>query len=206
MVERQTYHHKNLKNHLIEKGIEVVSVEGRGSFSLRKVAAACGVSHAAPYSHFQNKDDLLNAMHDYITDEFSKTLEDIITAHSDNPDILAYLGKAYVMFFIKNPYYFSFLYAQSNMQIDLSFNEAGRQKYAPFETFKGLALSLMDKTTYPKEKQKDAVIALWSFIHGIASLATMKNVRYDEDWGEKITDFMSVFNCPFLQGNQTDNK
>ena len=45
--------HKDLRNALIETGIQIVSTEGVNAFSLRKVAAACGVSHAAPYSHFQ---------------------------------------------------------------------------------------------------------------------------------------------------------
>ena len=60
--QRQTYHHKDLRNALIETGIQLVSTEGVNAFSLRKVAAACGVSHAAPYSHFQNKEleDYLN--------------------------------------------------------------------------------------------------------------------------------------------------
>ena len=206
MGERQTYHHKDLKNHLIKKGIELVSVDGLRLFSLRKVAAACGVSHAAPYSHFQNKDELLNAMQKHITDEFSKILEDTIIAYDDTPGILAYLGKAYVEFFIENPHYFSFLYTQSDMQIDLSFNTNSGQNYAPFETFKRLALTLMEKTAYPKGRQKDAVIALWAFIHGIAALATMRSIRYDESWEDKITDFISVFNCPFLQGNQDDKQ
>ena len=60
--KRQTYHHKDLRNALIEAGIQLVSTEGVNAFSLRKVAAACGVSHAAPYSHFQNKEELLEAM------------------------------------------------------------------------------------------------------------------------------------------------
>ena len=60
--QKQTYHHKDLRNALIEKGIEIVNIEGMQAFSLRKVATACGVSHAAPYSHFQNKEELLEAM------------------------------------------------------------------------------------------------------------------------------------------------
>jgi AcrR family transcriptional regulator len=206
MEKQQTYHHKNLKNKLIEKGITLVSTEGLNSFSLRKVAATCGVSHSAPYNHFQNKDKLLNAMQNHITTEFSKTLEHTITTHGNTPDVLAHLGKAYIVFFIENPHYFSFLYTQSNIEIDLSFNKNNNQNYAPFETFKKLALELMNKTAYPKEKHKDAVIALWSFIHGITSLATMRNVHYDEDWEEKLADFMSVFNCPFLQGDQVDKQ
>lgn len=58
-MTKKQYHHKDLRNALIEKGIEIVNSEGLYSFSLRKVAAACGVSHAAPYSHFQSKEELL---------------------------------------------------------------------------------------------------------------------------------------------------
>ena len=39
--QRQTYHHKDLRNALIETGIQLVSTEGVNAFSLRKVAAAC---------------------------------------------------------------------------------------------------------------------------------------------------------------------
>ncbi|WP_195199519.1 TetR/AcrR family transcriptional regulator [Faecalispora jeddahensis] len=202
MENQKSYHHKNLRNELIEKGIRLVNEEGLKAFSLRKAAAACGVSHAAPYSHFQNKEELLEAMQNYITDEFSAILEDTISEYGNRSDVLEQLGKAYVVFFLKNPHYFSFLYTQSNMKIDLSFRQDKDRNYKPFEIFMDLALKRMDQADYPEEKRKDAVIALWSFVHGIASLATMKNVSYDEDWENKITDFMSVFHCSFLKENQ----
>ena len=201
-MKKQSYHHKNLKNELIEKGIEVVNAEGLKLFSLRKVAAACGVSHAAPYGHFQNKEELLNAMQNHVTDKFSKILEETIATHGNEPNALEYLGKAYVIFFIDNPHYFAFLFMQSDLKIDISFGSNSAQNYKPFEIYKDLAVKLMNEANYPKEKQKDTVIALWAFIHGIASLATMKNVYYDEVWKLKITDFMSVFSCFFSEYNQ----
>ena len=81
--QRQTYHHKDLRNALIETGIHLVNTEGVNSFSLRKVAAACGVSHAAPYSHFQNKEELLEAMQLFITDRFSKQLESAVQKNNN---------------------------------------------------------------------------------------------------------------------------
>ncbi len=81
--QRQTYHHKDLRNALIETGIQLVSTEGVNGFSLRKVAAACGVSHAAPYSHFQNKEELLEAMQLFITDRFSKQLESTVQKNNE---------------------------------------------------------------------------------------------------------------------------
>ena len=117
---KQSYHHKDLRNALIEKGIEIVSKEGIHSFSLRKVAAACGVSHAAPYSHFQNKEELLEAMQLFITDRFSKLLEDTIQKNHNISEILKDMGVTYISFFVENPAYFQFLYSQSNIKIDLS--------------------------------------------------------------------------------------
>ena len=86
--QRQTYHHKDLRNALIETGIQLVSTEGVNAFSLRKVAAACGVSHAAPYSHFQNKEELLEAMQLFITDRFSKQLESAVQKNNNVVEIL----------------------------------------------------------------------------------------------------------------------
>ncbi len=202
-MKKQSYHHKNLKNELIEKGIEIVNKDGIKSFSLRKVAAACGVSHAAPYSHFKNKEELLYTMQNYVTDKFSEILGKTIEIYGEEANALEYLGKAYVIFFIENPHYFTFLFMQSNTRIDLSIDADKNHNYKPFEMYKDLTLKLMNKANYPKEKQEDGLVALWAFIHGISSLATMNNVYYNEDWECKITDFMSVFDCLFLEKDKS---
>lgn len=118
---------------------------------------------------------------------------------------MEHLGKAYVIFFIDNPHYFSFLYTQSSIKIDLTFSENQDSNYPPFEIYKELVISLMEKANYPHDKQKDAVIALWSFIHGITSLATMKNVYYNENWEKKIVDLMNIFNCSFLENDRKND-
>ena len=50
-MKQTTYHHKNLRNELIEKGIELVEEYGM-RFSLRKVAQACNVSHLCTIQSF----------------------------------------------------------------------------------------------------------------------------------------------------------
>lgn len=91
-MPKKQYHHKDLRNALIEKGIEIVNSEGLHSFSLRKVAAACGVSHAAPYSHFQSKEELLDAMQQHITDQFSQMLDQVILNYENTPELLKNMG------------------------------------------------------------------------------------------------------------------
>ena len=196
--QRQTYHHKDLRNALIETGIQLVSTEGANAFSLRKVAAACGVSHAAPYSHFQNKEELLEAMQLFITDRFSKQLEKSIQKNNTVAEILKDMGVAYVSFFVENPAYFQFLYAQSNIKIDLSLSIPDEQKYKPYVIYKNIVSKLLQQAHYSEEKQNDIIITIWAFIHGVASLAAMNNVKYDNDWREKVVDFMDIFPLSFL--------
>ena len=43
-----TYHHGDLRNALINAGLEILAQEGTNTLSLRKVARRAGVSHAAP--------------------------------------------------------------------------------------------------------------------------------------------------------------
>ena len=195
IMPKKQYHHKDLRNALIEKGIEIVNSEGMNSFSLRKVAAACGVSHAAPYSHFQSKEELLDTMQQHITDQFSKILEETISDYEDTPELLKNMGVAYVSFFIDNPHYFSFIYSQSNVNIDLTFGSSDEENYRPFVIYKTVVSKILDRINYPMQKQEDVIIALWAFIHGITSLATMKHVSYDGNWKQKVTD---IFPLSFL--------
>ena len=193
------YHREGLKNLLIEKGIEIVNTDGVQSFSLRKAAAACKVSHAAPYSHFHNKEELLNAMQLYITERFSKTLETAVAENKKPAALLKKLGIAYVSFFIDNPAYFQFLYSSSDIKVDLTLSIPDEENYKPYILYKNSILSLLKQAKVPKKKQNDILITIWAFIHGLTALAAMKNVLYDKNWKEKITDFMDLLEPSFLK-------
>ena len=62
IMKSKTYHHGNLKEALISAGLEILSEKGMEGLSLRNVAKQIGVSHAAPYNHFHDKQALLAAM------------------------------------------------------------------------------------------------------------------------------------------------
>lgn len=186
------YHHGNLKNELLEAGIDLINKEGENSFSLRKVAALCGVSHAAPYSHFHNKEDLLKEMQAYVTAQFMEALEDTVRAVSrpDDPDLLVQIGKTYVLFFLRHPQYFSFLFSQPCMEIDLSMNGDGENDFPPFRLFRDVAQRVLKKKGLPINRINDSVISMWALVHGLSSIVTMKYVRYDQNWEAKIEDFI----------------
>ena len=190
-MNEKNYHHGNLKSCLIEAGIELVNAEGEKHFSLRKVAIMCGVSNAAPYSHFKNKEELHEAMKSYVTVQFTEELSDSIKGEDlDDPYTLVKLGKSYVMFFIKNPQYFEFLFSQSCINVDLNIDNGAKSNFPPFELLKELHFKILRKNGMSDEKIKDAIISAWATVHGLAAIATMKGIIYDKNWESKIEDII----------------
>lgn len=196
-MDRESYHHKNLKNDLIEKGIELVNEYGMSQVSLRKVAQACNASHAAPYSHFSNKEELFASMQSYITDQFTNVLENTISAYKGKSDFLLQFGKAYISFFIDRPHYFTFLFQQGNMRVDLDIDCFDTNSYKPFLIYKEQVLLLLAHSPMSREKKEDYIIALFAYIHGLTALATMKNVNYSKTWESKLEDLIKTFSFEF---------
>lgn len=191
-MPNKPYHHGDLRNSLIEAGIELIDQVGANQLSLRKVAALCGVSQAAPYTHFQSKEDLLEAMRDYVIKKFMKVLENAIQScpNQKDPGLLIEMGKSYVMFFIKNPQYFSFIFSQHCMEVNLSLNGDETKNFPPFQLLKTVAVPILGELGMSKEKIEDAIISMWATVHGLAAITTMKNVHYDKNWETKIEDII----------------
>jgi len=190
-MSSKPYHHGNLKEALIEAGIELINQEGLDKLSLRKVASLCGVSQAAPYTHFQSKEDLLQAMRDYVLAQFMEVLEKSISVYGQKDErALIEMGKSYVMFFIDNPQYFNFIFSEHCMQVHLSIETEETDNFPPFKLMKDTAIPILATKGISNEKIEDAIISLWATVHGLASIATMKNVHYDKDWGKKVEDII----------------
>lgn len=201
-MDKQMYHHGDLKRTLIETGINLINESGENSFSLRKVAAMCGVSNAAPYAHFKSKDELLSAMKEHVTQEFMNVLQDVIHTYPHNKEILTRMGKAYVMFFIHNPHYYSFLFSQQDIIVDLNPGANMENNYSPFVLFQGTVAHIMCESGMPAEQINNLVIAMWALVQGLASIATMKNVCFDENWEDKIEEIMKSLTGQTTQGGR----
>jgi len=100
----KSYHHGDLKNALIQAGIEILAHEGVYGLSLRKVARKAGVSHAAPYSHFTDKQGLIAAISTEGYNKLRGRLEQVWqTYEHDTLQLLARTGWEYVQFALDDP-------------------------------------------------------------------------------------------------------
>lgn len=189
-MENRPYHHGNLRNALIGAGLELINTEGEENLSLRKAALKCGVSNAAPYAHFNSKDEFIAAIQQHIMDLFTSTLEQTVEMYADTPNILLMLGTAYVKFFYKNPLYFDFLFSRNNIQINLSLDCAGEKEIPPLKILKQIATQTFRKIDMPESVIQNKIIAMWALVHGLSAIATMPNVEYDKDWETRIEEII----------------
>jgi AcrR family transcriptional regulator len=99
MTATRPYHHGNLREALLREGERALETGGAGGLSLRELARAVGVSHAAPRRHFPEKQALLDAMAEGGFARLGDELGAAITAAGPRcDDRLAALARAYVGF------------------------------------------------------------------------------------------------------------
>lgn len=107
MPKKTQYHHGDLKNALIEAGIQILSKEGVGALSLRKVARQAGVSHAAPYAHFTDKQALIAAISTEGYKELYERISQAAVRYANDP-LRQFVESswAYVAFALDEPAHF----------------------------------------------------------------------------------------------------
>ncbi len=169
MTKKKNYHHGSLRTALIETGLELVSEKGISGFTLRGVAKHAGVSTAAPYHHFRNKSELLEAMAaqgwHLMGEEFKAA-----SAAEDTPAAkLIAIGVAYITFALENTAYFRVM-----CRPDIYCSEEGVDySGAGLDVFEMLNAAVAN--CFPEKDMNDPfikkkVLNAWVMVHGFATL------------------------------------
>lgn len=189
---KKNYHHGNLREELIEKGIEMINEVGEEKLSLRKVAKMCGVSNAAPYTYFKKKSDLLYAMSDYIWGILAIELDRTRKKYENQENLLVKLGKTYVMFFCENHRYYHFMISRKNMKMDLfsKFSEIENNNEKAFSILKIEAIKILEKMGVPNQAMQDKIIAMWALVQGLTTIMITNDIKYSESWEERIEEII----------------
>lgn len=185
-METKPYHHGDLRKALLETGIEFINEYGEEKLSMRKIAEKCGVSNAAPYAHFKDKDDFKNAMQSHIMDSFMDSLLICTDECRDDTQILSELGVCYVMFFHRDPLYFDFLFSRKNVQIRLS---SENDDNPPFQLFRTTAEKVLSGMGMSEKNIRYKTIAMWSLVHGLSAISATLDI--DLDWETEVRDIIN---------------
>jgi len=167
---RRGYHHGNLREALIQAALDLIAKKGPAGFTFADAARSAGVSSAAPYRHFRDRDALLADVARRGFDQFASHLE---AAWDDGrPEPFAAfenLGRAYLAFARGEPAYYSAMF-----EAGLSFDDDPALRQAADRSFAVLRRAAEALSTrLPREQRPPALMMslhVWALSHGTASL------------------------------------
>jgi len=168
--QQRGYHHGNLREALIRAALDLIAQKGAAGFTFADAARWAGVSPAAPYRHFRDRDDLLTSVALRGFEQFETALAQ--AWDEGRPDAFAALdrmGKAYLGFARSEPAYYSAMF-EAGIAPDSSpeLRTAGERAFAVLRN----AAEKLCAQMPPKERPPVLMVALhiWAMSHGIASL------------------------------------
>jgi len=165
------YHHGSLRETLLETAVEVVVESGLAALSLRELARRAGVSSAAPYRHFPDKEAVLRAVATQGFERFDKALARTAKQFEDASALEAVerLGVAYVRFAARQPNLFRFIFgpAAPAAGVDAELDEARRR--AAGHLPRALA-RLQAEGVATSSSIEELTELAWALVHGVAVL------------------------------------
>jgi AcrR family transcriptional regulator len=164
------YHHGNLKEALIRAALELIAQKGPAGFTFAEAARWAGVSPAAPYRHFRDRDELLIDVARRGFDQFESVLAR--AWNEGRPDAFAALdrmGKAYLQFARSEPAYYSAMFeAGIPPEASPELRDAAERALAVLRTAVERLIATMPVRNRPPVLMM--TLHIWGMSHGIASL------------------------------------
>jgi len=170
MAKRQSYHHGDLRRALINAAVDLLADEGINSLSLRQVARKVGVSHAAPYRHFEDKEALLAVVAEEGFKTFTQYLQAAVDAALDDP-IQQYLGcgQAYVRYALDNPTHYRLMFSEFPLG-ETRFQTLNEVANASFEVIVDVVTRAQNQGLFRPGEARTVALAAWTQVHGLALL------------------------------------
>ena len=167
---RRGYHHGNLREALVAAALELIAEKGPAGFTFAEAARWAGVSPAAPYRHFRDRDalmaDIARRGFELFAAELTRGRE---AGGSDPAKALEGIGRAYLAFARdESAYYAAMFESQLPPDADPELARAADQAFAiPRQAAEALTATLPEKGRPPALM---VALHVWSLAHGIASL------------------------------------
>ena len=185
--QKQTYHHGDLRNALLQAAWKIVEKEGLDKLSLRGVARETGVSQAAPYAHFKDKSSLLVEVAASGFTALKILLETQLKEcdrNKDHREMLDKLGVIYVQFALDNRAVFRLMFSDVISDFPKSEN---------YEIAAAAAFSCLERAILRITPQPFATFSAWSTVHGLASLIVDNRLEISGDvetYVREVTKFL----------------
>jgi AcrR family transcriptional regulator len=190
---KSAYHHGDLRASLLEAALAIIEDTGPQGLTIREVARRAGVSHAAPYRHFTDKDELILAVVEQGFELMhANMMADKEAAGPDPVDQFAASGMAYLNFAMRFPAYYRVMFSGDLL------NSTGHEslRHTSSAAFAQMLADLkvcQELNILRKGDPMLQAVAILSSVHGFATLANDNRVGYlvgDNYTIEQVRDYV----------------
>jgi AcrR family transcriptional regulator len=160
-TSRSPYHHGDLRAACLRAAMELLEEGGTTALSLRAVARRAGVSPAAPYRHYADRDALISAV---AAVGYRELAEQLAAAHPapSTADDLAAVAVAYVQFALQRPALFRVMFVEP-CDRDNSERVAATNAISEY-------VGAIVRHSFPGSNPDALATAVWALVHGLAFL------------------------------------
>ncbi len=167
---RKGYHHGNLRDALVEAARQLLTERGAQGFTLVDAARRAGVSAAAPYRHFRDKEALLAEVALGGFKDFAARQKGALAGHADPIAAFRAMGLAYLAFAQEQPGAYAAMFMGTHAS-ETAPMELGTM---PESGFEALIKALRPLVGDPPPKGVDPLklaCQVWALSHGVAMLS-----------------------------------
>jgi AcrR family transcriptional regulator len=175
---KEKYHHGDLRTALLDAALTVISEIGPQGLTIREVARRAGVSHAAPYRHFTDRDELILAVVERGFELMQQTMSaEKAAAQKDPVSQFAASGLAYVNFALQHPAYYRVMFSGNllsstgNVSLQHTSRDALQEMVTNISDCQGLGIVRKGDPTIQ-------ALTILSTIHGFVSLVNDNRIGH----------------------------
>jgi len=175
-MKQDNYHHGDLKNALIDAGINILRQEGVRGLSLRNAAKQAGVSHSAPYAHFKDKQALIAAISTRGLQHLYQEVSRIAARYRAQPAAQLFeVAWAYTEFCINDTGLFNIIFS-SILEREHDYPEFVDISHQNFALIVDVIENNQQARILRQGDPKLTAVSIWSMVHGFISLVLERQI------------------------------
>jgi AcrR family transcriptional regulator len=188
------YHHGDLRACLIAAGVDILEREGVEALSLRATARATGVSQAAPYSHFSDKDALLAAIAETGFQRLALQMAEGAAGVRTVRERVERLILSYILFAQNNKSLFRLMFGRELADL---------KKFPTLAMTAGKGYALISAALATRKSAtidtRALTVSIWSLCHGLAGLVIDEKINPAQLGADSLEDFVTQTVAAFAQ-------
>jgi AcrR family transcriptional regulator len=196
--KKGAWHHGNLREEMVKRGVELIELRGASELSLREVARLVGVSQTAPTHHFGDKEGLLASI---ASEGFRVLMSERLAALKDGmtkEQRLRVVMRVYVSFALRHPELFHLMFG-TRIPDKRKHAELMEASASSFQFLSNSIAEFMaaDSSDRPP---RFSTLAVWSGMHGLATLLADRDSGLFQVPDEKVDQVCESVTTVLLDG------